>query len=61
MIYRNWRQPKGKIHDSKNKIRKNKRYIRHKDEMKAAMTGEDEFKKKKKRLSLDWFFRPEGD
>ena len=59
MVYRNWKQPKSKIHDIKNK--NSKRNQGHKDEMKSAMKDEKRLKRKKKRLSLDWFFRPEGD
>jgi hypothetical protein len=59
MVYRNWRQPKQKIHDIKSKG--SKREQKHKDEMKSAMDDEKELKRKKKRLSVDWFFRPQGD
>jgi hypothetical protein len=59
MIYRNWRQPKQQIQDIKSKS--SKREQKHKDEMKSAMDDEKELKRKKKRLSLDWFFRPQGD
>lgn len=59
MIYRNWRQTKQKIHDIKSKS--SKREQKHKDEMKSAIDDEKELKRKKKRLSLDWFFRPQGD
>ena len=59
MVYRNWRQPKSKIHNFKNKNSKHEQ--KHKDEMKSAMNDEKDLKRKKKRLSIDWFFRPEGD
>ncbi len=29
--------------------------------MKSAFKDEKDLKQKKKRLTLDWFFRPEGD
>jgi hypothetical protein len=57
MRYRNWKQPKSKINDYKNK----KHDQKHKDEMKSAKEDEKHLKKKKKRLTIDWFFRPEGD
>ena len=61
MRYRNWKQPKNKIYDPKSKIGKSKRNQKTKDEMKIAFKDEEELKRKKKRLSIDWFFRPEGD
>ena len=61
MIYRNWRQPKSKIHDIKNKNKYSKGKEKHRDEMKSAQKDEKELKRKKKRLTIDWFFRPEGD
>ena len=61
MYSRNWKQPKGKIHDVRNKKRRSSRDQKGKDEMKSAFQDEKELKRKKKRLSLDWFFRPEGD
>jgi hypothetical protein len=57
MRYRNWRQPKSKINEYKNK----KRDQKNKDEMKSAKDNEKHLKKKKKRLTINWFFRPEGD
>jgi len=57
MIYRNWKQPKSKINGYKNKKYKQK----HQDEMRIAKSDEKNLKKKKKRLTIDWFFRPEGD
>ena len=59
MVYRNWKQPKLKINSSKNK--RVSRDQKHKDEMKSAFEDEKELKRKKKRLSFDWFFRPQGD
>ena len=59
MIYRNWRQPKSKINNSRR--HKTSRDQKHKDEMKSAFEEEKELKRKKKRLSFDWFFRPQGD
>ena len=61
MFNRNWKQARGKIHDSQNKIRKSGRYHKNKDEMKSAYKDGKELKRKKRRLTLDWFFRPEGD
>jgi len=59
MVYRNWRQPKSKINNIKRyKTRRDQKY---KDEMKSAFENEKELKRKKKRLSFDWFFRPQGD
>ena len=59
MIYRNWKQPKSKDHNYKNK--NSKREQKHKDEMKSAFKDEEDLKRKKKRLTIDWFFRPKGD
>ena len=61
MVYRNWKQPKNKIGNIKNQIRSSKRDKKNKDEIKSAFKDEKELKQKKKRLTLDWFFRPEGD
>jgi hypothetical protein len=61
MYSRNWKQPKGKIHDVQNKKGRSGRDQKGKDEMKSAVQDEKELKRKKKRLSIDWFFRPEGD
>jgi hypothetical protein len=61
MVYRNWRLPKSKIHDIKNKSKNSKRDKKHKDEMKSAFEDEKDLKRKKKRLTIDWFFRPQGD
>ena len=61
MFNRNWKQAKGKIHDSYNKIRKSNRNKKNKDEIKSAFKDEKKLKQKKKRLTIDWFFRPEGD
>ena len=57
MVYRNWRQPKSKSSNFKN----SKREQKHKDEMKSAMKDDENLKRKKKRLTFDWFFRPQGD
>jgi hypothetical protein len=59
MVYRNWRQPKSKINKFKNKNLS--REAKHKDEMKSAIKDEENLKRKKKRLTFDWFFRPQGD
>jgi len=57
MVYRNWKQPKSKINNYKNK----KHDQKYKDELRGAKEDENNLKKKKKRLTIDWFFRPEGD
>ena len=57
MVYRNWRQPKSKIHRVKNK----KHNPKHTDDIQSAKKDEESLKRKKKRLSIDWFFRPGGD
>lgn len=61
MRYRNWKQPKNKIHDAQNRNKNSRRDSKSKDEMKSAFKDEKELKRKKKRLTIDWFFRPEGD
>jgi hypothetical protein len=61
MRYRNWRYAQDKKHFSKNKFGDSKKHSKSKDEMKGARNDEKELKKKKKRLTIDWFFRPEGD
>jgi len=61
MVYRNWKLPKNKIQKSKSQIKGSKRDSKHKDEMKSAFKDEEELKRKKKRLTIDWFFRPKGD
>ena len=61
MFNRNWKQAKGKIHDSQNKMRKSGGDHKTKDEMKSAYEDERNLKRKKRRLKIDWFFRPEGD
>ena len=61
MFNRSWKQAQGKIHDTQHGIRKSSRDRKSKDEMKSAFNDEKELKKKKRRLSLDWFFRPQGD
>ena len=61
MFNRNWKQAKGKIHQYNNKIKKSSKNHKNKDEIKSAFKDEKELKKKKKRLTIDWFFRPQGD
>jgi len=61
MVYRNRRLPKNKINNSKNQFKGSKRDKKNKNEMKSAYKDEKDLKRKKKRLTLDWFFRPEGD
>jgi len=57
MVYENWKLPKSKI----NKYKSKKHDQKNKDEMRIAKEDEKNLKKKKKRLTIDWFFRPEGD
>jgi hypothetical protein len=59
MRYRNYKT-KNKFYPS-NYNRKSKRNKKYKDEMESAFQDEFELKKKKKRLTIDWFFRPKGD
>lgn len=61
MVYRNWKQAKGKIHDAQLKNTKSRRNHRTKNEIKSANKDEKELKRKRKRLTLDWFFKPKGD
>lgn len=42
-------------------LKNSKRDKKHKDEMKSAYKDEEDLKRKKKRLTIDWFFRPKGD
>jgi hypothetical protein len=59
MRYRNYKKAKPKDHF--NKCYKSKKEQKNNDEMKSAKNDEKRLKRKKKRLSIDWFFRPEGD
>jgi hypothetical protein len=61
MVYRNWKKPKNKNLDAKNKIKNSKKHQKTKDEMKSAQEDVERLKRKKKRLTMGWFFRPEGD
>ena len=61
MVYRNWKMPKNKNFNVKKRGKKSKDSQDSKDEMKSAKKDADKLKRKKKRLTLDWFFRPEGD
>lgn len=61
MFNRSWKQTKGKIHDSQNKMRKYRKDHKSADEIKSAYNDEKDLKRKKRRLKLDWFFRPGGD
>ena len=61
MNNRNLRSDLKKTYDSKNRLRKSKVKPKTSDDMKSALKDSDRLKRKKKRLSLDWFFRPEGD
>ena len=57
---RNWRLPK-KLYDRKNRKAKAQSSQKSKDEIKGALKDEEELKKKRKRLTIDWFFRPHRD
>ena len=59
MIYRNCKLPKKKIHDIHSKSKTSHR--KSKNEMKSAKKDEENLKRKKKRLTIDWFFRPKDD
>lgn len=61
MVYRNWKMPKNKSFNVKNRGKKSNGSHDSKDEMKSAKKDADKLKRKKKRLTIDWFFRPEGD
>jgi len=60
MRYSNWKN-KNKINPSKNNLKHSRGKKQNKNEMKTAFHDEKELKKKKKRLTIDWFFRPKGD
>jgi len=59
MVYRNWRQPQAKRDQSSKK--RSKHQAKHSDDMKQMKKDENTLKRKKKRLTIDWFFRPQGD
>ena len=50
-----------KFHDAKNCKKKSDVGPHSKNEMTTAFRNEKELKRKKKRLTIDWFFRPEDD
>ena len=50
-----------KVYDSKKRKRKSDIGSHSENEMKTAFRDENELKRKKKRLTIDWFFRPRGD
>lgn len=50
-----------KVYDSKKGKRKSDIGSHSENEMKTAFRDEKELKRKKKRLTIDWFFRPRGD
>jgi len=50
-----------RLHDIESNNKSSKRDKKNKDEMKSAFKDEDDLKRKKKRLTIDWFFRPRGD
>ena len=60
MRYRNWKT-KNKFSPSKYNSQNSKRNKKNKDEMKSAYQDEEILKKKRKRLTIDWFFRPKDD
>jgi len=60
MRYRNWKT-KSKFNPSNYDKKNSKRNKKIKDEMKGAFQDEADLKKKKKRLTIDWFFRPKDD
>jgi len=60
MRYRNWKT-KNKFFTNNNKIKNSKGNVKYKDEIKSAYQDEKRLKRKKKRLSIDWFFRPRDD
>ena len=55
------RQPKDKIPNTKRRRKGSQTASPSADDIKGAMRDADRLKKKKKRLSIDWFFRPSGD
>lgn len=61
MNNRNWKCKQQKSFDSQNRVIKSKRHLKKSDDLRSAMDDSDCLKRKKKRLSLDWFFRPEDD
>ena len=61
MRYRNWKQQKNKDYSAKSQTKSSRRDGTHKDDIKSAFKDEEDLKRKKKRLTIDWFFRPEGD
>jgi len=62
MPERYWKQAYGKIHDVNSSGQKNSHgNPKHKNEMKHAFKDEESLKRKIKRLTIDWFFRPDGD
>lgn len=59
---RYWKQTHGKTYDGSSSGQKNSGgNPKHKDEMKHALKDEENMKRKLKRLTIDWFFRPGGD
>ena len=61
MFNRKWKQSQGKFHDTLNKISKSNRNQEKENGMKSAQKDAERLKRKKKRLTFDWFFRPQGD
>jgi len=59
MRYRNFRNKNRFTPSNYNK--KSKRNKKHNDDLESAFKDEIELKKKRKRLTIDWFFRPKDD
>jgi hypothetical protein len=59
---RYWKQTHGNTIDTRTSGQKNSHgNSKHKDEMRPALKDEETLKRKIKRLTIDWFFRPGGD
>lgn len=61
MTERPWKRQPKKIYDKQNTSIKQGKHHKSDDEIKNAYKNEEKLKQKKKRLTLDWFFRPDGD
>ena len=55
-----WIRPHQKVY-GKNDRRKARKKAAATDDLKSAHKDEKQLKQKKKRLTLDWFFKPQGD
>jgi hypothetical protein len=60
MGQRNWQQSQKKTYNAKEKARKSKEKIST-DDLKNAAKDAEKLKRKRKRLTMDWFFRPKDD